>query len=100
MAELSKKYDCGIIIPEITSEAISNAIGRLKNNPDLLNKLKMNSVNASDDLSWEKESEKAKKFYEAIFKENSLLVLFYGIWSDWRIPLLEIYRMSVRYLPH
>lgn len=62
------KYDFGIIINEITPESIISAITRLKNERQLLNKLKQNSGNAFYDLSWEKESEKVRKFYERVFK--------------------------------
>jgi len=70
VAGIISKYDCGLIIPEITPEAISEAISHLKKNPDLLNKLKRNAVKASVDLSWEKESEKVKEFYERVFKKE------------------------------
>ncbi len=70
MPVIINKYDFGLIIPEITPEAISDAINRLKKNPDLLNKLKRNAVNAFVDLSWEKESEKVKEFYERVFKKE------------------------------
>jgi len=70
VAGIIKKYDCGIIIPEITTEAIAEAVETLKNDRELLNKLRRNVVYASEDLSWEKESEKVKKFYERVFKEK------------------------------
>lgn len=70
VAGIINKYGCGIIIPEITPEAICDALSTLKNDPGLLNKLRQNAVNASEDLSWEKESEKLKRFYERVFKEK------------------------------
>ncbi|NLA49575.1 MAG: glycosyltransferase family 4 protein, partial [Bacteroidales bacterium] len=70
VAGVIKKYECGIIIPEITSESICDVLVTLKNKPELLNKLRQNAVNASEDLSWEKESEKLKRFYERVFKEE------------------------------
>ncbi|NLN31151.1 MAG: glycosyltransferase family 4 protein [Bacteroidales bacterium] len=70
VAGIINKYGCGIIIPEITPEAICDALSTLKNDPELLNKLRQNAVNASEDLSWEKESEKLKRFYERVFKEE------------------------------
>lgn len=70
VAGIINKYGCGIIIPEITPEAICDALSTLKNDPELLNKLRQNAVNASEDLSWEKESEKLKRFYERVFKEK------------------------------
>lgn len=70
VAGVIKKYECGIIIPEITPEAICDALVKLKDEPELLNKLRQNAVYASEDLSWEKESEKLKRFYERVFKEE------------------------------
>jgi len=65
-----RKYDFGLIIPEITPETLRDAINRLKKNPDLLNKLKKNAVKPFDDLSWEKESEKVREFYERVIIKN------------------------------
>jgi len=57
---------CGIIISEITPEEISKAITKLKNDHDLLNKLKQNAVRASEALNWENESKKVIKFYKDV----------------------------------
>ena len=62
------KYDCGLIIPEITPSAIADAINKLRNNRELLNKLKQNAVNAAGELTWEKESHKVREFYEKVMK--------------------------------
>ncbi|HBE43470.1 MAG TPA: glycosyltransferase [Bacteroidales bacterium] len=66
VAGIIRKYDCGLVIPEITPETICSAINNLKNNSGLLNKLKQNAVNASGDLSWEVESVKVRQFYDKI----------------------------------
>jgi len=58
--------DCGIIIPEITAQEISKAIIKLRDNTDLLNKLKKNSVIASEFLNWENESKIVTEFYKTI----------------------------------
>ena len=65
-----KKYDCGLIIPEITPEEISRAIGILKNDSALLNKLRQNAVIAAEKLTWEKESQKVREFYEKVLKST------------------------------
>jgi glycosyltransferase involved in cell wall biosynthesis len=57
---------CGVIISNITSEEISNAINILKDDRDLLNKLKQNAVTASKSLNWEKESTGVTEFYKKL----------------------------------
>src|SRR4030043_56925 len=56
--------NCGIIIPEITPQEISNAIKKLRDDRALLNKLKQNSVYASGSLNWENESKMVTDFYK------------------------------------
>jgi glycosyltransferase involved in cell wall biosynthesis len=58
--------DCGIIIPEITPAEISKAIIKLRDDRELLNKLKRNSVYASEIINWKKESKKVIDFYNKI----------------------------------
>ncbi|MCX6303229.1 MAG: glycosyltransferase [Bacteroidia bacterium] len=61
-----EENDCGIIIPDIMPREISRAIIKLRDDPDLRNKLKMNSINASKSLNWENESKKIIDFYNKI----------------------------------
>ncbi len=63
-------YNCGIKIPSITPEEISKAIISLRDDNDLLNKLKRNAVNASASLNWEKEAVKVTGFYNKIIKNG------------------------------
>ncbi|MDQ1296937.1 MAG: hypothetical protein QG611_916 [Bacteroidota bacterium] len=60
--------NCGIIIPSVTIDEISNAVKKLRDDRDLLNQLKQNAVNASKYLNWEKESEKVIDFYSAVLR--------------------------------
>jgi glycosyltransferase involved in cell wall biosynthesis len=64
-----EENDCGIIIPDITPREISRAIIKLRDDPDLRNKLKMNSINASKSLNWENESRKVNEFYKQIINK-------------------------------
>ncbi len=66
--KIVEENDCGIIIPDITPEAISKAIIKLRDDPDLLNKLKQNSVIAFKSLNWEHESTKITEFYSQVLK--------------------------------
>ncbi|MBN2863044.1 MAG: glycosyltransferase, partial [Bacteroidales bacterium] len=59
-------YRCGIVIPEISPEAISKAIIKLRDNKELREKLRKNSVLASMDLNWENESRLVRDFYAKI----------------------------------
>ena len=68
VSAIIKKYDCGLIIPEITPSAIADAINMLANNRELLKRLKQNAVVAAEELTWENESQKVQKFYRAILK--------------------------------
>jgi glycosyltransferase involved in cell wall biosynthesis len=61
-------YQCGLIIPEINPEEICKAIEMLRNDRVLLNKLRQNSVNASESLNWDIESAKAKNLYLRLLK--------------------------------
>jgi glycosyltransferase involved in cell wall biosynthesis len=69
LPEIKKIIDfnnCGIIIPSITPEEISKAIVILRDDKSLLNKLKQNSVYASESLNWDSESRKVTDFYHQI----------------------------------
>jgi glycosyltransferase involved in cell wall biosynthesis len=57
---------CGIIIPSVTINEISIAVKKLRDDRDLLDRLKQNAVTASKSLNWEKESEKVTDLYSSI----------------------------------
>lgn len=58
--------NCGIIIPSVTPDEISIAIKKLRDDRDLLNRLKQNAVKASETLNWENEAVKVTEFYKEI----------------------------------
>ncbi|MBN1108295.1 MAG: glycosyltransferase family 4 protein [Bacteroidales bacterium] len=60
------EHDCGIIIPQVTVEEIAAAIMKLRDDRELLNKLRQNAVNASGTLTWDSESKNVKKLYSEI----------------------------------
>jgi len=66
VSEIVRRNDCGIIIPEVTPRQIIKAIDTLRNDHDLYNQLKNNSVKASETLNWENESKKVVDFYKEI----------------------------------
>jgi glycosyltransferase involved in cell wall biosynthesis len=58
--------NCGIIINSVTPENISHAFMELISNRLKLNEMKKNSIIASGNLNWEKESEKVKNLYREV----------------------------------
>ncbi|MBI5010021.1 MAG: glycosyltransferase family 4 protein, partial [Bacteroidia bacterium] len=69
LPEISKivsSGDCGIIIPEISRQEISRAIIKLRDNPELLDSYKKNSVKASIYLNWENEKSNVALLYSRI----------------------------------
>lgn len=70
IAKIIDEYNCGILISEPTPEEISKAIIKLRDNRDLLIKLKHNAAIASETLNWENESLKVVELYRSIIKES------------------------------
>jgi glycosyltransferase involved in cell wall biosynthesis len=58
--------NCGIIVPEISARALSEALIRLRDSSELLNDLKQNAKAASENLLWEKESLKVSGLYAVL----------------------------------
>jgi len=66
-----EENDCGVIVPVITSEEISNTLKRLRDDKDYLNKLRTNSVIASKKLNWENESKKLQIFIKMLLTPDN-----------------------------
>ncbi|MCX6329548.1 MAG: hypothetical protein NTZ85_08570, partial [Bacteroidia bacterium] len=64
--KIVKESGCGIIIQTVKSEEICKAIIKLRDDLVLLNKLKQNTVIASETLNWDLESKKVADFYKVI----------------------------------
>jgi glycosyltransferase involved in cell wall biosynthesis len=58
--------ECGLIIDNVTSEIISGALLKLKDNRAELEQLRKNAVTASVKLTWNIESEKVKVLYHKV----------------------------------
>ncbi|MFH0842836.1 MAG: glycosyltransferase [Bacteroidota bacterium] len=71
VARIISENNCGIIIPSVTPEEIHNAIIKLRDDRMLLNKLRQNSVKASESLNWESESRKVTEFYKIILSNST-----------------------------
>jgi glycosyltransferase involved in cell wall biosynthesis len=68
--KIVKESGCGIIIQTVKSEEICKAIIKLRDDLVLLNKLKQNTVIASETLNWDLESKKVADFYKVIRFRN------------------------------
>ncbi|MCU0462595.1 MAG: glycosyltransferase [Bacteroidales bacterium] len=60
------EHDCGLIVPSITPDEIGKAIVKLRDDRELLNKMKLNAVSASVTLNWDLESKILSEFYVKI----------------------------------
>lgn len=69
MRKIVESFDCGFIIHGITPDEISKAIITLRDNPELRNRLKQNSVTASGSLNWKNEQGKVISLYSKVIKE-------------------------------
>ncbi len=63
---LNETYDFGILLPEVTPQAIAEAIVSLRDNPSLYEKLSKNASKMFEALNWEAESEKLLQIYEEL----------------------------------
>jgi glycosyltransferase involved in cell wall biosynthesis len=63
IAKILIEFKCGILIPESNPEEIRKAIIELRDNKELLLRLKRNAVFASESLNWENESKKVEELY-------------------------------------
>ena len=57
-------YEIGILIDELTPDAIAEAVNKLKNDHNLYNKLKENVNKAAAELTWENERKKLQGLLE------------------------------------
>ncbi|HUX96461.1 MAG TPA: glycosyltransferase [Bacteroidales bacterium] len=64
--KIVESYACGITLPAITTEEISKAIIKFRDDRELQVKLKRNSKIASETLNWTNESEKVISLYRKI----------------------------------
>lgn len=66
---LNNKYHFGIVIDEVTPENIAEAVRTLKSDRELYQKLRNNAIQATQQLNWQKESEKLKTVYLSEFSK-------------------------------
>jgi glycosyltransferase involved in cell wall biosynthesis len=62
------QYGCGVVLAEVSPEAIAEALGRLRDDRSLLCALKEKAVTARDELNWEKEKLKEQEFFRSVIE--------------------------------
>lgn len=62
------QYGCGVVLEEVSPEAIAEALGRLRDDRSLLVALKEKAVAARDELNWEKEKLKEQEFFRSVIE--------------------------------
>jgi len=63
------KYNCGIILKEVTPDDIAEALKKLRDDVALLKFLKQNASSASGDLAWEKEKIKEQALFMSVITD-------------------------------
>lgn len=64
--KLIERYQCGIILNEVTPSSISDALLKLKADRKLIQELSKNAETASESLNWGSESVIVTEFYKAV----------------------------------
>lgn len=67
---LNERYHFGVILKEVTPQAIADAIISLKNDPETYKALAQNAENAAQILNWECEGKKLQKIYQELLEKE------------------------------
>lgn len=65
-----RQYDCGVVLEEVSPEAIAGALLRLRDDRSLLSVLKEKARAARNVLNWEKEKLKEQEFFRSVIETN------------------------------
>jgi glycosyltransferase involved in cell wall biosynthesis len=65
-----RKYDCGMVLSDVTPYAIAGILERLRDDGALRSTLKENAIAASRELNWENERVKEQDFFKSIIKQK------------------------------
>jgi glycosyltransferase involved in cell wall biosynthesis len=63
-----RQYGCGVVLEEVSPEAIAQALVRLRDDRALLSALKEKSRAARNELNWEKEKLKEQEFFRSVIE--------------------------------
>jgi len=64
------RYKCGLVLEEVTPEAIDGLLKRLRDDRSLLQALSEKASEARKELSWEKEKVKEQEFFRVVIKSK------------------------------
>jgi glycosyltransferase involved in cell wall biosynthesis len=66
--DLNKKYHIAVLLKDLSSESIANALNKMLTDESLYNELQKNCMQAREELNWQKEETKLIGFYKTIFE--------------------------------
>jgi glycosyltransferase involved in cell wall biosynthesis len=66
VSALIRQYGCGVVIDEVSPEAIAEVLERLRDDRALLQTLKEKARAARSELNWEKEKLKEQEFFRSV----------------------------------
>ena len=68
MGDFVRKFDCGIILESFDPKKIAETLKKIKNDYQLIEKMKKNTEKAYREYNWELESNKLLKIYEEVLR--------------------------------
>jgi glycosyltransferase involved in cell wall biosynthesis len=66
VASITRRYGCGVVIGEVTPEAIAAALEKLRDDRGYLLSLRERTAEARRELNWEKEEIKEQEFFKGV----------------------------------
>ncbi len=72
VSALVRKYECGLVLDEMTPRAIAGALSLLRDDRQLLSGLSDKARAAAKELNWEKEQLAEQEFFRSVIKESSI----------------------------
>ncbi len=68
VSAIIRQYGCGVVLEEVSPEAIAEALVRLRDDRALLSALKEKSARARNEINWEKEKLKEQEFFRNVIE--------------------------------
>jgi len=71
VSAIIEMYGCGLVLDEVTPDAIAGQLERLRDDRSLLRELKKKALEAGRELNWEKEMVKEQEFFRSVTHSKS-----------------------------
>jgi len=71
VSAIIEMYGCGLVLDEVTPDAIAGQLERLRDDRSLLRELKKKALEAGRELNWEKEMVKEQEFFRSVTHAKS-----------------------------